>query len=183
MPTNDIWVPIVSSSVISATLGAVVGGIFSLRSKRNEYVNEYYKIIINRRLAAYEKVETLIVSFKAAVVAPDDRRPYHLIFSSEEGDDCKRAFVLTADVLTQGLWLTQEMFNKVRDFSYFLFRFEKPESVIEYGRSLYQEIGTKRDELERLLARDMLSLHDVPRFLKQKGRPDPGLHPVRLGHG
>jgi hypothetical protein len=74
------------------------------------------------------------------------------------------------------------MFNRVRDLNYVLFQFEKPDSVIEYGRRLYKEIATRREELERLLAKGMLHLHDVPRFLKQKNRPDPGLHPVQLGH-
>lgn len=179
---NQLWLAVLSSSVLSGIVGAVVGGIFSLRGKRNEYVNDYYKTIIRRRVVAYEKVELLIVNLKAAVVAPDDTRPYHLLFASEKDDDWKRALLLVFEALNEGLWLTQEMFNKVRDLSHILFQFEKPDSVIEYGRRLYKDLETQRDELERLLAKDMLQLHDVPRFLKQKNRPDPGFHPVQLGN-
>ena len=178
---SQLWLAVLSSSLVSGFVGAIVGGIFSLRGKHNEYVNDYFKTIIRRRLAAYEKVEILIVNLKAAVVVPDDPRPYHILFSSEKDDDWKRALLLVSEVLTEGLWLTHEMFNKVRDLNYVLFKFEKPESVIEYGRKLYQDLATRRDELERLLARDMLYLHDVPRFLKQKNRPDPGFHPAQLG--
>ena len=35
-----LWVSILSSTVISA----VVAGLFNLRSMRNEYVNDYYRI-------------------------------------------------------------------------------------------------------------------------------------------
>ncbi len=179
---NQLWLAVLSSSLLGGIVGAIVGGMFTLRGKQNEYVNDYYKTIIRRRVAAYEKVELLIVNLKAAVVAPEDSRPYHLLFASEKDDDWKRALLLVSEVLNEGLWLTQEMFNKVRDLSYLLFQFEKPDSVIEYGRRLYKDLATRRDELERLLAKDMLHLHDVPRFLKQKNRPDPGFHPVQLGH-
>lgn len=127
-------------------------------------------------------MELIVVNLKAAVVAHGDNRPYHLLFSSEREDDWRRALLLVAGALNDGLWLTQEMFNKVRDLSYILFQSEKPESVVEYGRRLYKDLATQRDELERLLAKDMLHLHDVPRFLKEKNRPDPGFHPVQLGH-
>ena len=89
---NQVWLAVLSSSLLSGIVGAIVGGIFSLRGKHKEYVNDYYKTIINRRLAAYEKVEVLIRNLKAAVVAPEDSRPYHLLFSSETDDDWKRVF-------------------------------------------------------------------------------------------
>jgi hypothetical protein len=92
MGVNQVWLAVLSSSLLSGIVGAIVGGIFSLRGKHKEYVNDYYKTIINRRLAAYEKVEVLIRNLKAAVVAPEDSRPYHLLFSSETDDDWKRVF-------------------------------------------------------------------------------------------
>jgi len=39
---------------------------------------------------------------------------------------------------------------------------------------------TARTELERLLAVDMLTLHDVEGFLKSKNKPDPGFSPIML---
>ena len=87
--------------------------------------------------------------------------------------------VLT-DVMSQKLWLSDEAFTKVRDLNYLLFHFEKPPSVIEFGKKNYETIATLRAELERLLARDMLGLHDVKRFLKAKDKPDAGFHAVHL---
>ena len=175
------WLTIFTSWIGSGALSAVVAGVLNLRAKQNEYVNDYYKNVIRRRITAYEKLERLLVNLKAAVIAPDDPRPYHILFASEKDEDWKRAFLMVCKVLSEGLWLTEETFNKTRDLSCILFQHEKPASVIEYGRKHYQELATRRDELERLLARDMLSLHDVKRFLKGKDRPDPGFHPIRLG--
>ena len=51
-------------ALLGALLGTVIAGLFSLRAKRNEYVNDYYKKVIDRRLAAYEQLESLIVSLR-----------------------------------------------------------------------------------------------------------------------
>jgi hypothetical protein len=82
--------------------------------------------------------------------------------------------------MDQGLWLSDEVFDKLRDLNYLLFRFNKPASVIEFGKQNYQTVATWRADLERLLAKDMLRLHDVKRFLKHKNKSDPGFHPVQL---
>jgi len=45
--------------VISAIIGAIITGLYSLRSRQNEYVNDYYKKVIQRRISAYEQLEYL----------------------------------------------------------------------------------------------------------------------------
>lgn len=79
----DILTVVLSSSVVSAIVSALVGGWFSLRTKQNEYANAYYKMILERRLAAYEEVERLIAAIKVAVI-DDDQKPYHLLFSKDD---------------------------------------------------------------------------------------------------
>jgi hypothetical protein len=37
-----------------AVLGALIAGVHNLRAKRNKYVNDYYKAVIQRRIVAYE---------------------------------------------------------------------------------------------------------------------------------
>jgi hypothetical protein len=46
--------------------------------------------------------------------------------------------------------------------------------MVEFGKKNYEAIATIRAQLERLLAKDMLNLHDVRAFLKSKDKPDPG---------
>jgi hypothetical protein len=49
---------------------------------------------------------------------------------------------------------------------------------VEFGKMNYANVASKREMIERILANDMLKLHEVHRFLKnKKTRPDPGLKP------
>jgi hypothetical protein len=164
-----------------ALIGALVAGIYNLRAKRNEYINDYFKTVIHRRIAAYEQLEGLIACFKAAVVGKD-RKPYHLPLSGEGAKE--DIFTRLFAVMSQGLWLSNEAFDKVTELNYLLFGVPNLESdVIAFGKQNYQTIATLRDELERILAADMLELHDVGRFLKRnQKRKDPGFQPVHLNH-
>jgi hypothetical protein len=160
-------------------LAALVAGLYNLRAKRNEYINDYYKTVIQRRIAAYEQLEGLIIAFKTSVV-DENAKPYHLPFSGEnpKQDVFKRVFL----VMSQGLWLSEEAFRKTTELNYLLFRMPDTEGdAINFGKQHYQTIATARDAFERTLAADMLELHKVGHFLRQKKkRQDPGFQPVRL---
>jgi hypothetical protein len=52
--SQSLWPILVSSSVISAAISAGIAGVISLRAKREDYVNDYYKTVLKRRIAAYE---------------------------------------------------------------------------------------------------------------------------------
>ncbi len=179
--TQHPWVTIITSWLGSGALSALVSGWYGLRSKRNEYVNEYYKTIINRRIAAYEQLENTIVPLKTSIAdSGNDNRLYHQPFSSEKSDDWNRSVVSLLAVMSQGLWLSDEVFEKLQELNLLLFHSEKPDSVIEFGKANYEKIATLRATLERLLARDMLSLYDVKQFLEGKGKRDPGFRLVNL---
>ena len=55
--------------LIGIVIGATIAGAYNLRAKRNEYVNEYYKLVVRRRVEAYEKLENLIINLKTWPVA------------------------------------------------------------------------------------------------------------------
>jgi len=44
--TQHPWATIITSWLGSGALSALVAGMYNLRAKRNEYVNDYYKIVI-----------------------------------------------------------------------------------------------------------------------------------------
>ena len=94
---QSLWPILVSSSVISAAVSAGIVGLMNLRAKRNEYVNDYYKTVIKRRITPYEELEKFIVRLKASVVG-DDNRPCHVMFVfSENAEDPRVSLVgLTA---------------------------------------------------------------------------------------
>jgi hypothetical protein len=159
-------------------LGALIAGVYNLRAKRNEYVNEYYKIVIQRRIAAYEQLENLIIAFKASVVDRDNK-PYHVPFSGE--NDKVAALIQLGSAMSQGLWLSDEAFKKTTELNYILFRLPTVErDVINFGKEHYQAIAELREALERILAADMLDMHKVGRFLRRKKTRKLGFHAVQL---
>lgn len=163
----EILAVILSSALISGLVSALINGWFGLRSKQNDYANAYYKLILDRRLDAYEKVETLIRSIKTAVVDDDDRRPYHRLFS----DDTNHTHVYEQldGPMSRALWLSDDMFDATRQLNLLVYGSAiESLGLIEFGKVNYTAIADLRVEMERLLCRDMLRLHDAPAFLKSK---------------
>jgi hypothetical protein len=165
----------------SALVAAIVAGLFSLRTKRNEYINDYYKEVIKRRVAAYEQLEQLIIWLKTAI--PDkDGQLYHLLFASNQQEDLNRIFEMLFRVMSQGVWFSDEAFSKTRELNLLLYQLQDAANITEFGKKHYRQIANIRADLERTLARDMLKLHCVKQFLKSKDKPDQGFVPVNLGH-
>jgi hypothetical protein len=166
-------------ALLGALLGTLISGVFGLRAKRNEYVNDYYKKVLDRRIAAYEQLESLIVSLRTTCLG-EDNKPYHLLFSQAEGNGLLPAYRMLHGIASQALWLSHEAFDKGRELNTLLWGFKGSggSNLIEFGQKNYEAIATLRENLERIVAADMLGLHDVRRFLrKKKTRLDPGLQP------
>lgn len=160
-------------------LAALIAGLYNLRAKRNEYINDYYKTVIQRRIAAYEQLESLIINFRMTVVDKDNK-PYHLPFLGENHrEDVFKGLFAT---MSQGLWLSDEAFEKTSELNYLLFCMPGAEGdAVNFGKQHYQAVAQIRDALERILAADMLCMHEVGPFLKRKkNRQDPGFQPVQL---
>lgn len=174
------WITIITSWLGSGVLSAIFAGLYNLRAKQNEYVNDYYKNVIRRRMSAYEQLEQLLIWLKTAVIG-EDIQPYHLLFASAKEEDYQRVFELIQRVNAHGLWLSDGALSKCRELSIIFYKLDNANAMIEFGKKNYQKIATIRHELEMLLARDMLKLHDVKHFLRSKDQPDPGFHGVDLG--
>src|ERR1017187_10385053 len=108
MQLSPVQLALLSSALTlgGALFTALIAGIYNLRAKRNEYVHDYYKRVIDRRIVAYEELENLIVNLKTAVL-DEDGKPYHVLFS----DDWKDAYSHIFPVLSQALWLSDEAFE------------------------------------------------------------------------
>ena len=75
------------------------------------------------------------------------------------------------------LWLSEELFHATRELNLLIYSQAKDAELIAFGKDNYQTIATLRAKLEQFHARDMLSLHDVPTFLKSK-QPESGFSPL-----
>jgi hypothetical protein len=168
------------SALFGAAIGAVVTGFFTLRAKRNEYVHDYFKIVLNKRVEAYEHLEALIQAYKSTFVDVDDKA-YHAPFGSKGLSE--NAFGLMGAATDSGLWLTDETFEVLLKLNYIMFGEPKKENErIAFGKRHYEEIANLREKLETHLASDMLELHKVVTFLKAKKKRSLGFHAVRLEH-
>jgi hypothetical protein len=177
---SAVEIALISSgcTLAGVLLAAVIGGLYTLRAKQNEYANDYYKTVIQRRIAAYEQLESLIVDFKIAVVDKDNK-PYHLAFSGETPKvNILRRFYL---LRSQALWLSEDAFVETRELNYLLFGIPDAEAeAINFGKRHYPDIAKRREVLESILAADMLELHKVARFLTRKKRSKSALQAVQL---
>ena len=170
--TSDLIVAVLSSSAVSAIVSALVAGHFNLRSKDREYENAFFKMVLERRIKAYEQVEALITKIKIAVL-DSDRQPYHLLFSDKETKDTTYAALLS--VMASALWLSDELFDETRKLNILIYSGSEgtgAENLIAFGKKNYRQVAELRTRVERLHARDMLSLHEVPKFLKSKKPTD-----------
>jgi hypothetical protein len=180
MPLSAAEVALISSgcTLAGVLLTALIAGVYTLRAKHNEYINDYYKTVIQRRIAAYEQLENLIVEFKVAVVDKDNR-PYHFPFSRENPKVSVLARLYS--LMDQALWLSDEALVQTRELNYLLFRMPDAEAeAIDFGKQHYQDIAGRRETLENILATDILDLHKVSRFLMAKKKSKSGFKAVQL---
>jgi hypothetical protein len=178
MTTEQFVLAILSSSVVGGAIGAFIAGRFNLSVKDREYENEYYKLVLAKRIAAYESIQKLVTGLKTAVL-DEDRQPYHLLLSHE--DDLPEAYKCLYEISSQALWLSDDLFLQTRDLGRLLFGATDHEGgTVAFAKKHYQKLATFREEIERLHIRDMLSLHEVKKFLKAK-RIEGVFSNVRLG--
>lgn len=170
MPDFSLLLSILSSSLIAGIVGALIGGWFTLRGKRNDYANDYYKLVLARRIEAYEQVERLITVVKTSVLDKDGR-PYHLLFSKD--DEKQAVYNLLFSVMSKALWLSDELFGLTRQFNLLVYSHgSSPDGLIEFGKQKYEEVAELRTRIEQVHTRDMLRLHEVRRFLRSKKSAD-----------
>ena len=73
-----------------------------------------------------------------------------------------------------------ELFELTREFNLLLYRHGDSEGgFIEFGKTHYREIADLRTKIEKVHLHDMLTLHEVPRFLKSK-KPTDSYGPINV---
>jgi hypothetical protein len=127
---------ILTSTVVATVVSGLISGLYGLYAKQREYMNEYYSLILKRRIVAYEQLENLIVEIKTAVVDTDNK-PYHMLFSND--DDSVMAYNLVLNVTSQALWLSDEAFKKAHELNYVVLGLKPVGGAIEFGKNNYQK--------------------------------------------
>ena len=177
---QQILIAVISSTLISGMFVAAISGLFNLRTKHNEYVNDYYKSVIQRRLHAYEILEFVIRGYKTTILNAKNQ-PYYIVF--DEDDNWQNAYGPLVEAMSNALWLGDEIFELTKELNSLIFRLPTMTSgITQFGIDNYIEMAQIRDALEKQLAIDMLDLHKVEKFLKLKKNKKHGFHEVNLAN-
>jgi hypothetical protein len=161
---------LLASNVLAGILGGGVAGFFTLRVVRNQYVNDYYKTVIQRRLTAYEQIEGLIAMLKMSVQDSSDGRFYHFLFADGDRDQFLR---IISGILSQSMWISDDIEAETILLNRLLYRSPNNESdPYSCFKDNYKEIAAARTRIEKMHSRDFQKLHDVKRFLKSKNPAD-----------
>ena len=161
MSISTVAVAVLSSTVASA----IFTGLFSLWSKRADYVNEYYKTVLEKRIAAYELFEKLILNFKTSVPHANGGGVHLTFMTSDEELSLSK---LLFDISMVSFWLSDSAFEECRKVGILIA--QKPEQMpwTEFGARHYTEFASLRINLERVYSKDLGGLHLVPKFLNAK---------------
>ena len=161
---------LLTSSFLSAGL---TSGISWLIGRAN-YKREYYKKLIDRRLFAFEKVESIVASLSSFVHRPDGTLcPFICGGGAERWDVFKlRLF----DSQTNRLWLGRRFASVLTDLNVFVIDFGSVVSKEPFPDTALEEFGAInahrfrefRYQLHNAIQDDLREMTDIKPFLKRR---------------
>lgn len=153
-------------SVLSIVGGALLTLITTLIVNRVSYKHEYYKMIIEKRIHAYNNVEHLAIAIKS--------NSFKHIMDSVDSNKVSLLQPIMDDInlaKSETLWLSKEMKKALNDLDekVFLFELENFQNVdFKKGSQLHIDLNKNIQKIEQILKKDMMSLHKVRSFLRNK---------------
>jgi len=168
---DNIWIAILSSAGVASIISAIVGYIFNILMQKRRYKDDYYKMVINKRMETYQHIETQIQVLKLSLV-DEDAQPFFMMFNGDDKFFYEAQINLTL-ATSNSLWLSQEMIDNLRQLQqdFLTIGAEITDDVNNnriIGKKWYKKLGEDRRKVEDCLKQDLLSLYDVENFLKSK---------------
>lgn len=167
----NIFQIVLTSSLISGIVSAIISYYFNLKIKKLDYKNEYYKILINKRLEAYQFVENQISVLRNITFDELDNKTYHIMFSFGE-DECINFQKNLMIAKSKGLWIDEETTNTIDEFNEIFYNINqkinnKTEIEIEnIGKNYYKKISNLRVKLENNLREGLNDLHNIEKIFR-----------------
>lgn len=169
METSKLIITILTSSVISAALTSYINWII----QKNNYKNDYFKKLIEKRLKSYEAIGVIIEEFKS-VVSLEGGAKFHGFFC----DGYDETILAHKDLIREinVFWLnegTKELFydfcNLIHDNIINEIKPDKrteDKQLITLATKNYQQIEKIRLELVQTIKSDFMQLHNLEKFIK-----------------
>lgn len=172
---------VLTSSLLSALITSTINWLL----QRTNYKHDYYKKILEKRLQTYESVEKIIDRLSLFTQLEDGSVFHSIFFSAEYHLD----FLMLTSLGTNTLWLSNELGDKLTEFSIFLLqeignevqgipKEEVDEKHISIGIQIAPQVREFKNDIKLIFHQDITELHDVKAFLKRKKEKERLIHPV-----
>lgn len=175
---SEFWQAIIGSAVIST----IISNSFLWWHKKCDYKRDYYKKIIDKRIAAYEKLSALLVEISIRVdVDVEGKGSSYSVYRVLENKDT-------------AVLINQKITEVARDRVYYSLKADKlvteiNDKIVEYiqqvekeyeedetylsdcltwGGIISKEMQQKIKDLKSVIANDMMEMDNVEDFLKNK---------------
>lgn len=166
---NDFTI-VLTSSVVAAALTSGVNWFI----QRNNYRNEYYKKIIDKRMSTYDKVYEVMSRLQSISINSQGKKMHGVLMHWEFYE----SFIVELTLASlQGLWLSSKFSLELTQFSALLYGIfgltndgnpVSSEKMEELAAANYDRISSAKDTIRDQMMIDLVSLHDVTAFLETK---------------
>lgn len=161
----NIWEILFSSSFFAAVVSSITAVIITKVSASKSYKNDYYKMVLQKRMAAYENVANTIACLKITSLDERDNKPFHAVIADKE------LFIQLGNAIMNNLWLSPKMTDILTDMNKIYYKIHNEideEKRMCQAKEQYDAIVKLRTEIENCLKTDLQELYNVKQFLKQK---------------
>lgn len=169
MNLEEIIKIVLASTVFSGIISALISYFVTIRLKNMDYKNEYFKKILDKRLNAYQYLETQIAVMKTTIM-DEDGNAYHYIFNNGKNGviEFHKNLILA---MSYSLWINDKTVKIMEDLNqhfYLISEIDDMEEIIKRAKRDYHKIAILRKELESAVKYDLFNLHNLNNFIKEK---------------
>ena len=168
-----IWQIIFSSALITSIITNIASWMIGNYSQNKSFKNDYYKLVIKKRIDAYQYIDNQLRAMKVSTL-DNDAKPYHSMFYGSMKNIMERQqdFMLAR---ANGVWISDEMEDALTALNQLLFEINNNltddiNDNIALDKQYYPQLVDTRVKVEDQLRKDMLDLYKVKSFLKKKKR-------------
>jgi hypothetical protein len=170
--TSTSWL---ASAAIAAVVSAVVAGFVSVYIKQKEYENEYFKKVIEKRLKAIESMEDATAPLRLhRLTKKSDGTEiiFHLFFTLSDGPEAFRALIAAASKYT--IWHSTPTAKAFGVFTRQVTHIRHQCSTLneaecqELAATEFKAVNETMSKLTNSISQDMLRLHKVEEFLRNR---------------
>jgi len=156
---------LIPSILASTVVAGLISSFVSYRLKFLDFRNEYYKIIIRKRLDCYVQVEKVVLLLQPFIVAENAKTKFHRIFETWSGIDDFKTELRAA--IYNGLWITKPTLQILRNMETMFIKMdnnydiEHHDDSVMAGETYYLELEKLKNDLEDACRYDILHLHRI----------------------